>query len=576
MNKYKDALTNMVNNYSNSTADTLYLPAPCETQPYIPPPRVGVQPYFKHSKSVTTQPFTSQIFTPQPCNPQLPHKVEPPAKIWCKEERLIPLVANVSGCEMVREQVEQASANIQIMDQTNSTQNVVSMAANLMRASKTLQQTLESVYLVVREQIDNVECKTKDVMSRLEERINYKLELKRHEQVDLEIEELQIAAGQTIRQFNHIVRSYQGQLDKIAETKFQRFNVNPAAVNKSQQRTRFGVASPIVSSTGGYIKKFKSNQGREAKVSTQPLKIHGIGPQQYDKMLSQQGKLIVLQSSLGSGLTDVCEMSLNGDSAELHLVKQLQYKVSYVFLHEKRLIIDNQVYSQSKLTQYLQFDEPVLGGCGLKNDIMVFGHISYGRISVFVWRSTEYLFVQKLPLIAAGGASRLRTISLLQTAYAAQDEFYCVISQSTLNKVKLKHNDQFDFQSDKWIIKRAHANIVDSITCQELCLYESNLEPATALHVPPCFDINDLPLLLLQREDLVHCEDVMFSGLREALVRQNFKMLGVVAKSSEEGKGFIIVGHESGQGSQQLQMYHVNIESVAISSPRMIDIKRLQ
>ena len=39
--------------------------------------------------------------------------------------------------------------------------------------------------------------------------------------------------------------------------------------------------------------------------------------------------------------------------------------------------------------------------------------------------------------------------------------------------------------------------IVDSFSMQELSLYESNLEPSLSLMVPPSFDINEMPMVLL-------------------------------------------------------------------------------
>ena len=74
--------------------------------------------------------------------------------------------------------------------------------------------------MVVKEQVDTVENKVRDVMARLEDKLS---------RPGMDLEEFQVAAGHTVRQFSHVIRSYQAQLDKIIETKFQRFNctVNP-------------------------------------------------------------------------------------------------------------------------------------------------------------------------------------------------------------------------------------------------------------------------------------------------------------------------------------------------------------
>lgn len=143
------------------------------------------------------------------------------------------------------------------------------------------------------------------------------------------------------------------------------------------------------------MRKFQNNNGREVKLST--FKVQLVAPQQdiYDNLLAQVGDLLIMQSAGG---TDILEMRMNGDSCELRILKQFQYKVTFAFEHEFRLICDNQVFRKDaghpyRLCQYLQFDEQVLGGAGLKDDILVFGHISYGRVSIFVWRGNEYLFV---------------------------------------------------------------------------------------------------------------------------------------------------------------------------------------
>ncbi len=192
--------------------------------------------------------------------------------------------------------------------------------------------------------------------------------------------------------------------------------------------------------------------------------------------------------------------------------------------------------------------------------------------------------MQKLALIAAGGASRLRTISLLQTCQQPEDEFYCVISSSTMNRVKLTHNERFEFQSEKVIVKRAHAQImdfrqvarflviltcksvyiVDALSMQELTLYENGLEPAPSLMLPPAFDVSELPLVLVQRGDVAQMEDVMYSGLGQHAVRANFKAAGIVriptGFTGDDGV-FMVIGHEVTQHIiGQLVMFRVSLD----------------
>ena len=59
-----------------------------------------------------------------------------------------------------------------LLDSANSTQSVVSIASGLMKATKSLQQTLDTVYVVVKEQVDTVESKVREVMAKLEEKLS--------------------------------------------------------------------------------------------------------------------------------------------------------------------------------------------------------------------------------------------------------------------------------------------------------------------------------------------------------------------------------------------------------------------
>ena len=54
---------------------------------------------------------------------------------------------------------------------------MVTLAAGVMRSTKQLQQTLDTLYVVVKEQIDTVENKTREVMAKLEERINESIKI---------------------------------------------------------------------------------------------------------------------------------------------------------------------------------------------------------------------------------------------------------------------------------------------------------------------------------------------------------------------------------------------------------------
>ena len=133
----------------------------------------------------------------------------------------------------------------------------------------------------------------------------------------------------------------------------------------------------------------------------------------YESIIAQVGDLVVMQSQQRTDM-----YTLKGE--ELTILKEFPYRVQVVVEHENRLIVDNQVFVKEhpsvpyKLVQYLQIDEQILGGCGLGYGVLVFGHLTYGRISLYIWRGTEYFYIQKNALIAAGGASRMRTISMLQ------------------------------------------------------------------------------------------------------------------------------------------------------------------
>ena len=106
--------------------------------------------------------------------------------------------------------------------------------------------------------------------------------------------------------------------------------------------------------------------------------------------------------------------------------------------------------------------------------------------------------------------------------------------------------------------------VVDSFTLQELSLYETNFEPSPQIIVPNCFHINELPIILLQREEFVKAEDVLFSGLKDALVRANFKLLGCLKFPGyfnlEGTNNFLIIGYDILCG--ELQMYRITLDSI--------------
>jgi hypothetical protein len=94
-----------------------------------------------------------------------------------------------------------------------------------------------------------------------------------------------------------------------------------------------------------------------------------------------------------------------------------------------------------------------------------------------------------------------------------------------------------------------------------------------------------MPLLLLQRNDLVHCEDVMFSGLKETPVRANFRIVGIVNRGELEEWGaeggvqseFIMVGHEIGRNNTlgQLQMFNKGQEVLSKHYRLLVQINKL-
>ncbi len=81
--------------------------------------------------------------------------------------------------------------------------------------------------------------------------------------------------------------------------------------------------------------------------------------------------------------------------------------------------------------------------------------------------------------------------------------------------------------------------------------------------MPNCFHINELPIILLQREEFVKAEDVLFSGLKDALVRANFKLLGCLKYPGyfnlDGTNNFLIIGYDI---SGELQMHRIAIDSV--------------
>ncbi len=83
--------------------------------------------------------------------------------------------------------------------------------------------------------------------------------------------------------------------------------------------------------------------------------------------------------------------------------------------------------------------------------------------------------------------------------------------------------------------------------------------------MPSCFHINELPIILQQREDLVKAEDVLFSGLKDALVRANFKLLGCLKYPShfslEGSNTFLIIGYDL-VSFGELQMHRITLDSI--------------
>eukprot|EP00347_Sterkiella_histriomuscorum_P022575 403337966 len=139
-------------------------------------------------------------------------------------------------------------------------------------------------------------------------------------------------------------------------------------------------------------------------------------------------------------------------------------KITIAMTHGDRFIFDNQIFQQTEKGEFIRIQEisleEVSGGLALNSNLIIFGHPSYARFTVFKWNGQQYERLQRKPMVC-GGAFHQHNASLFQKNIFSDlpNEIYVVFGGRGLYRIILNGKDVS--RSEKFRVKQKRLDIID-------------------------------------------------------------------------------------------------------------------